>query len=256
MSTNVFGLVSIILPTYNSSSFIEQTIQSVLAQEYTHWELLIQDDCSTDDTPQLIERLAQTDERIYFKRNEHHLGVAQTCNAALERSSSSAKWMAFLGDRHLWQPNKLSKQLEFMILSNCDLAYHECTVINREGKDTGTVVSGPNQLHASHLYKGIVPDLTCLMYNKGVLPKRRFKEVEEGASLSFLNRLLHKAQTPCYLQKSSLACYRQLDSNEFKPLGFAAHHRLLHRAAKLNGFAAFFWCVVSMFSGRYLRKKS
>ena len=64
--TNDYGLVSIITPTWACAGFIAETIRSIQAQTYTNWELLIQDDCSTDNTREVVERFAQGDNRIKY----------------------------------------------------------------------------------------------------------------------------------------------------------------------------------------------
>ena len=70
-----FGLVSIITPSYNSSSFIAGTIESILSQTYLNWELLITDDCSTDRSVEIIERYIQKDSRIKLFRLEKNCGA-------------------------------------------------------------------------------------------------------------------------------------------------------------------------------------
>ena len=77
-------LVSIIMPTYNCERFIKESIDSVLAQTYSVWELLIVDDCSTDDTAAIIA--SYQDERIHYFRNEQNSGAALSRNKALREA--------------------------------------------------------------------------------------------------------------------------------------------------------------------------
>ena len=72
------GLISVIIPTYNRMGTLERSVQSVLAQTYTHFELLIIDDASTDATEQYIKGIA--DERIRYYRNESNIGPAASRN--------------------------------------------------------------------------------------------------------------------------------------------------------------------------------
>ena len=74
-------LVSVIMPTYNCGRFIRESINSVLAQTYTAWELLIVDDCSTDETQSIVRTF--NDPRIRYMRNEENIGAALTRNRAL-----------------------------------------------------------------------------------------------------------------------------------------------------------------------------
>ena len=76
--------VSIITPTYNCAKFIAQTIESVLAQSYTDWEMIISDDCSTDNTQEVIRPYLEADSRIKYISNEKNSGAAITRNNALK----------------------------------------------------------------------------------------------------------------------------------------------------------------------------
>ena len=107
--TNDYGLVSIITPTWACAGFIAETIRSIQAQTYTNWELLIQDDCSTDNTREVVERFAQGDNRIKYECNDRNSGAAITRNNALKRAQG--RWIAFLDSDDLWLPEKLWSEL-------------------------------------------------------------------------------------------------------------------------------------------------
>jgi glycosyltransferase involved in cell wall biosynthesis len=103
-----YGLVSIITPTWACASFISETIKSIQAQTYQNWELLIQDDCSTDGTDKMVKSFAEADFRIKYECNPKNSGAAITRNNALRRARG--RWMAFLDSDDLWLPDKLEKQ--------------------------------------------------------------------------------------------------------------------------------------------------
>ena len=113
------ALVSIIMPCYNAASYIGETIESVLAQTYTDWELLIVDDCSTDDSLAVIARYQ--DPRIRVLQNETNSGAAVTRNRAIE--TAQGHFIAFLDSDDLWHPEKLTAQLAFMQEKNCALSF-------------------------------------------------------------------------------------------------------------------------------------
>ena len=71
----MYGMVSIIMPSYNTARFIEETVSSVLSQTYQNWELIIVDDCSTDNTDEVIGKFL-SDERIIYIKNEKNSGAA------------------------------------------------------------------------------------------------------------------------------------------------------------------------------------
>lgn len=94
------GLVSIITPTFNSAKFIAETIRSVQAQTYSHWEMLIVDDCSTDATPAIVAAIAKTDDRIRFFPQSTNGGPAKARNIGIEQAKGD--FMTFLDADDLW----------------------------------------------------------------------------------------------------------------------------------------------------------
>lgn len=103
-------LVSIIMPSYNTATYISDSIKSIQAQTYTNWELLIVDDCSTDESPDVIRSF--NDPRIILLQNEKNSGAAISRNYALREAKG--KWIAFLDSDDTWAPEKLEKQIKFM----------------------------------------------------------------------------------------------------------------------------------------------
>ena len=103
-------LVSIIMPSYNTAPYIRETIQSVLDQTYQNWELIIVDDCSTDNTDGVVASIK--DDRIRYLKNEKNSGAAVSRNRALREAEG--RWIAFLDSDDVWMPDKLEKQVSFM----------------------------------------------------------------------------------------------------------------------------------------------
>lgn len=101
--------VSVIMPAYNAAPYIEAAIRSVLRQTYADWELLVVNDCSTDNTATIAKQLAASDTRIIYLENDRNRGVSYTRNYAI--SQASGKWIAFLDGDDLWREDKLEKQL-------------------------------------------------------------------------------------------------------------------------------------------------
>ena len=98
-------MVSIITPTWNCAPFICETIRSIQAQTYGNWELIISDDCSTDNTREVIRPLMDEDKRIKYICNDRNSGAAITRNNALK--VAKGRWIAFLDSDDLWLPEKL-----------------------------------------------------------------------------------------------------------------------------------------------------
>ena len=95
-------LVSIIMPSYNTGKFIKETIMSVITQTYTNWELIIVDDCSSDNTDEIVKSIK--DSRIKYLKNEVNSGAAVSRNKALKEVKG--RWIAFLDSDDLWEKQK------------------------------------------------------------------------------------------------------------------------------------------------------
>jgi teichuronic acid biosynthesis glycosyltransferase TuaG len=91
------SLVSIITPSYNSSKFIKDCIASVFSQTYKNWEMIIVDDCSKDNSKEIISELSTKDKRIKPIFLEKNVGAAEARNAAIRQSKG--KYVAFFGFR-------------------------------------------------------------------------------------------------------------------------------------------------------------
>ncbi|MDA3820250.1 MAG: glycosyltransferase family 2 protein [Candidatus Delongbacteria bacterium] len=105
-------MISIITPAYNASQFISNTIESVIAQTYKDWEMLIVDDCSSDNTMEIVQDYAKRDTRIRLIQNAENTGAAEARNVALRQAKGH--YIAFLDSDDMWKPGKLEKQLSFM----------------------------------------------------------------------------------------------------------------------------------------------
>lgn len=114
-------LVSIIVPTYNVEKYIAQTIECVLAQSFTNWELVITDDCSKDSTIKIIEKYAQEDERIKLHILSQNSGAATARNHSIEKSIG--RYIAFLDGDDWWYPEKLEKQMKFFQQTHCEFCF-------------------------------------------------------------------------------------------------------------------------------------
>lgn len=125
-----YGMVSIIMPNYNSAKFIKDTINSVVAQTYQNWELIIVDDCSSDNSLEII--CQYEDPRIHIIRNAVNSGAAVSRNNAIE--AANGRWIAFLDSDDLWESNKLFKHLQFMIQTEASFSFTHYLVLNSENK--------------------------------------------------------------------------------------------------------------------------
>lgn len=136
--------VSIVTPAYKAAGFIESTIQSVQEQHYPHWEMLVVDDCSPDDTCERVAALSAVDSRIRLLSQTANQGPAAARNVAL--SHAIGRYIAFLDSDDLWLPEKLSTQLQFMEQQQAAISYTEFRRISQDGLMTGRRITVPRAL--------------------------------------------------------------------------------------------------------------
>lgn len=131
-------LVSVIMPSYNAEKYISESIESVVHQTYANWQLVITDDRSDDRTPEIVEAYRQNDPRIDFVIADQHSGIAATRNQSLARAKG--RFVAFLDNDDLWLPDKLEKQVRFMLEKGCAFSYSAYELLNEDGSRKGKTI--------------------------------------------------------------------------------------------------------------------
>ncbi len=156
------SLVSIITPSYNSSKFIKDCVASVFSQTYKNWEMIIVDDCSKDNSKEIILELSTKDKRIkpiFLKKN---VGAAEARNTAIRQSTG--KYVAFLDSDDLWNPKKLEKQLSFMKENEITFSYTTYQFMSENGEDLSNIISAPEKMtYHSYLKNTIIGCLTVII---------------------------------------------------------------------------------------------
>jgi teichuronic acid biosynthesis glycosyltransferase TuaG len=173
-------LVSVIMPAYNAEQYITESIESVVAQTYTQWELLIVDDGSTDGTKKIIESYCKQDGRIkYFRQPNSKQGKAR--NLAL--ANATGAYVAFLDADDVWLPQKLSVQLEEIINKDVDLVFSDACVFTRQLSDSTLVMqAGKGMFKGDEALKNFleqnkIPILTVLMKTEILRSVNGFSEI-------------------------------------------------------------------------------
>lgn len=244
------SLVSIITPTYNCGRFIEETIKSVQAQSYTDWEMIISDDCSTDDTREVIASYLESDPRIKYICNEKNRGAAITRNNALK--IARGRWIAFLDSDDLWLPEKLEKQIRFMAENGYAFSYHEYTEISESGEDLGVYVSGKKSVGKFGMYACCWPGCLTVMYDAQKIGLIQINDVKKNNDTAMWLKVIRKAN--CHLLKENLARYRRRKGS-ITPPGLKArilwHYRLFRDAEEMNPVLSTFWMCMNMIGNLY-----
>ncbi|MCB6992805.1 glycosyltransferase [bacterium 210820-DFI.6.37] len=236
----VDGLVSVIMPSWNTGKFIAESIQSVIDQTYKTWELLIVDDCSTDNTDEIVASFH--DERIKYFKNKKNCGAALARNKAMREAQG--EWIAFLDSDDLWMPEKLEKQIGFMNEKNCVFSYHDFMKIDEESKPLHVYVTGPNIVTKKKMYNYGYPGCLTFMYNAKAMGLIQIKDIKKNNDYAILLKLCKKAD--CYLLKENLAQYRirkkSISHDKFSKK-LKSHYDLFHYCdEKLAPIALWYAC--------------
>ena len=233
-----YGLVSIITPTWACGRFIAETIRSIQDQTYPNWELLIQDDCSTDNTKEVVERLKaespELRERIKYACNPRNSGAAITRNNALRRAKG--RWIAFLDSDDLWEPTKLEKQLEFMVKNGYMFSYTAYKEMDSDSRETGVEIHGPMHVSKLGMFAFCWPGCLTVMYNREVVGLVQIADIKKNNDYAMWLKVCRKAD--CYLLDEVLAKYRRGRVGSVSTHGYGTmirwHYKLWHEAEEVD----------------------
>ncbi|WP_370214844.1 glycosyltransferase family 2 protein [Mesoflavibacter profundi] len=215
-------LVSIITPMYNSEKFILKTIESVINQTYSNWELLLIDDGSTDNTIQIVEVFKQKYSNIKLIQNLTNLGAAQSRNKGILEAKGD--YIAFLDADDLWKPNKLDLQIQFMQTHNCDVSFSSYEQIDENGKPLNKLVQAlPKLTYNKYLKTNYIGNLTG-MYNAKTLGKITSPDLRKRQDWLLWLAAIKKSGKPALGIQESLAYYRvrqnSISSNKIELLKY------------------------------------
>jgi teichuronic acid biosynthesis glycosyltransferase TuaG len=248
----VDGLVSVIMPSWNTGKFIAESIQSVIDQTYKNWELLIVDDCSTDNTDQVVASF--NDDRIRYLKNKKNSGAALTRNKAIREARG--EWIAFLDSDDLWFPKKLERQIKFMKKNNLVFSYHEYVKIDEESKQLNIYVSGPRVVTKRKMYNYGYPGCLTFMYSAKYMGMIQIKDIKKNNDYAILLKLCKKAD--CVLLRENLAQYRirkKSISHDKMSKKLKSHYDLFHFCDEKPVLVAFWYACWNMFYGMWKKQK-
>lgn len=247
-------LVSIIMPSYNTAEYIAESIQSVLDQSYTNWQLIIVDDCSTDNTDEVIKPYL-TDGRIEYYRNEKSSGAAVSRNHALRKAKG--RWIAFLDSDDLWMPNKLEKQIAFMKNNDYHFSYTNYSEINTDGQRNGVTVTGPKRVTKTGMFNYCWLGCLTVMYDAETVGQVQIADIKKNNDYAMWLKVCKKAD--CYLLDEELALYRRGRQGSISTHGIKKlivwHYKLYKEAEGQNGLVALFNTVRNLLFGFYKKKR-
>jgi len=204
------NLVSIIMPCYNASQFISDSIKSVLSQTYQNWELIICDDCSTDDSVEIIQSYCKKDKRIKMFQTKSPSG-SPVIPRNICITQAQGRFIAFLDADDLWLPLKLEKQISLFDKKNVAVVFSDYEKINENGEKQNRIVKAQEYLsYKNELCGNKIGNLTAI-YDVNKVGKIYQKNVGHEDYLMWLTILKNGfiAKNTC----SVLALYRQSEKS-------------------------------------------
>lgn len=249
------GLVSIIMPSWNTGKFIAESIQCVLAQSYQNWELLIVDDCSTDNTDDIVRPFLE-DKRVKYFKNEKNSGAALTRNRAMREAQG--EWVAFLDSDDLWTPDKLEKQISFMVKHSYVLSYTEYEKIDEEDKPLNIYVTGPDVVNKRKMYNYDYIGQLTMMYSAKHFGLIQIKDIKKNNDYAIRLQLYKNTGTEAHLLKENLAKYRirkKSISHDKLRKKLKSHYDLFHMCDEKPAPVALWFACWNMWYGLLKKKK-
>lgn len=243
-------LVSIITPNFNGSRFLRDTIESVLAQTFLDWEMLIVDDGSTDGSDKIIEEYALYDPRIKALKTDLKKfpklcpGPAAARNTAI--NASKGRYIAFLDSDDIWCKTKLARQIDFMVKNSFELSYTGYNIINEVGIIVDEHLPTQDRLSYNDLLKDNKIGCLTVMYDSMRLGKQSIdlNEYDLYADYSLWLKITKMGYNAFYLPEN-LSSYRlvkdSISANKFRAI--KQQWLILTKIEKLNFlFALYNFC--------------
>lgn len=243
------GLVSIITPTYNCGKFIGETIESIQAQTYENWEMVIVDDCSTDNTKEIVEAYIESDSRIkyYCLKTNSGAAVARTTSMKM----AEGEYMAFCDSDDLWMPEKLERQLKFMEETGHAFTCTAYEQINEEGISLERKIMPKEKCDYNRLLLDCPVGNSTVMYHVKKMGKFEVPNIRKRNDDALWLQMLKKEKY-IWGMNDVLMKYRirqnSISSNKLKVIKY--HWILYREVEQLSVIRSLFhigyWCVIKV----------
>jgi teichuronic acid biosynthesis glycosyltransferase TuaG len=245
-------LVSIVMPAYNCSNFIGNAIDSVIDQTYQNWELIVVDDCSTDNTAEVVKAYMSKEPRIkYYKLNKNS-GAAVARNKAVD--IAKGKYVAFLDSDDVWFPEKLSKQISFMNYHGYNFTCTSYTKIDEHGNYLNRTIKAKVKSDYNDILKSN-PGNSTVIYNAEVLGKFKIPDIKKRNDYVMWLQVIKMAKY-LYGIEEPLGSHRiRAGSLSRKKVNLVGYHWKVYREIEQLSFfkscyLIAYWIVVTVFKLR------
>lgn len=242
--------VSIITPSYNSSQYIRETVQSVVSQTYSDWELIIVDDGSIDNSDLIIKELVSSDTRIkafFLKENK---GVAFARNKAI--SEASGRYIAFLDSDDIWSSDKLEKQLNFMKINA--IAFSFTSYQPFSSFKSYKVIHAPQKISYEELLRNTIIGCLTVVIDTELIKKIFMPDYATSQDYAAWLLILKKGYF-AYGFNENLAKYRVVStSNSANKIEMMKGVWSIYRESEKLNILQSFWCLINYMFNAILKR--
>lgn len=232
-------IISIITPAYNAAAYISAAIESVLAQTFSDWELIIVDDCSQDETASIVKTYVQKDERIQLLPLHENSGSAVARNTAMDHARG--RYLAFLDSDDLWLPEKLATQLQFMQEKDHAFSFTSYVRMHEDGTETSAIVKAPERLVYHDLMKQCVIGCLTVMLDRDQIGPLKMPNMRTRQDYAYWLKIMRNGHKAYGIPKV-LAKYRLVpDSISSNKLQAAKKNWHLYRHIEKQSFWKAAW---------------
>lgn len=214
-------LISIVVPVYNAEQFLKDTIKSVEEQTYSNWELIFVNDCSEDNSVQIIKNEMKQNSKIKLIQLKNNSGAAIARNTGI--TEAKGRYIAFIDADDTWNKEKLEKQIKFMKKNNCAFSFTSYEFANEDGVGNGTIVKVPNKINYKQALKNTTIWTSTVMFDVEKLGKEliQMPNVKRGQDTATWWKVLKQIEY-AYGINEVLSYYRRtndtLSSNKLRAL--------------------------------------
>lgn len=250
-------LVSVIMPTYNAGKFLADSIDSILSQTYTNLELVITDDCSTDNTRIILEKYSRKDSRVKVEYLKENYGPGIARNKSIERAQG--RYIAFCDCDDRWFPEKLEKQISHMTKHDCALCSSSYLLCDENNQVTGISISPTHLTLAMMKRDNKIGCLTAIYDIKRLGHKFYMPAIRKRQDWALFLNIMKECQI-CFCITEPLAYYRQchnsVSSNKLSLVKYNVDvYQMVFGYTKIRAYFHFLFSFLPTYFLKILKRK-
>ena len=183
-------LVSIITPVYNAERFLSDTIKSVQNQTYKNWEILLIDDCSKDNSAQIIKEFQKYDNRIKYIKLKKNSGASVSRNEGIR--NAKGRFIAFVDSDDVWKSEKLEIQIKYMLKENLGFTFTSYRYMKENGELTNKIAKAPSKINYNGLLKNTIIGCSTVVIDREIVDYFEMPLVRRGQDTATWLQILRK----------------------------------------------------------------